>query len=131
MMQTMRNSAKIIFFIVLVTFLGFMAYGGVVQILSGKSRTEKGGPAGVIGIVNGAQVSQYAFDETYRKKIQSLTTTDSVTNEVMEPTDQQLEQARNDIWNSMTTMALIDQEAKKHGILVTDAEVASAHGARS
>ncbi len=124
MMQTMRNSAKIIFFIVLVTFLGFMAYGGVVQILSGKNRTEKGAPAGVIGIVNGTPVSQYVFDESYRKKIQSLTTTDSVTNEVMEPTDQQMEQARNDIWNTMTTMALIEQEAKKHGILVTDAEVA-------
>jgi peptidyl-prolyl cis-trans isomerase D len=119
MMQTMRNSAKIIFFIVLVTFVGFMAYGGVVSLLSNKNRANSGGPeAGVVGIVNGEKLSSSAFDESYRNRMQGLTKDDH------EPTDQELEQARNDIWNNMTTMTLFNQEAAKHGILVTDAEVA-------
>jgi parvulin-like peptidyl-prolyl isomerase len=125
MMQTMRNSAKIIFFIVLVTFVGFMAYGGVVSLLSGKNRAQGGGaPPGVIGIVNGEQISQFTFDESYRKRMQALTKEDTLTKEIIEPTDAELEQARNDIWNNMTTLALLEQEAKKHGIAVTDAEVA-------
>ncbi len=125
MMQTMRNSAKIIFFIVLVTFVGFMAYGGVVSLLSGKNRAQGGAaPPGVIGIVNGEQLSHNTFDESYRRRMQALTKEDSLTKEIIEPTDAELEQARNDIWNSMTTLALLEQEAKKHGIAVTDPEVA-------
>jgi peptidyl-prolyl cis-trans isomerase D len=125
MMQTMRRLTKVIFLIVLVAFVGFMAYGGVISILSGKSKTQgASAPPGVIGIVNGEHLSQYVFDESYRKRVQAMTKTDSLTNEVMEPTDQEMEQARNDVWNSMTTMTLLDQEARKHGILVTDAEVA-------
>lgn len=125
MMQAMRRLTKVIFIIVLVAFVGFMAYGGLISILSGKSKSRGGSaPPGVIGIINGEHLSQYVFDDAYRKRVQAITKTDSVTNEVLEPTDQELEQARNDVWNSMTTMALLDQEAKKHGILVTDAEVA-------
>jgi parvulin-like peptidyl-prolyl isomerase len=125
MMQTMRRLTKVIFLVVLVAFVGFMAYGGVISILSGKSKTQGGSaPPGVIGIVNGEQLSQYTFDDAYRKRIQSITKTDTITGEVQEPTDQETEQARNDVWNSMTTMALLEQEAEKHGILVTDAEVA-------
>jgi len=119
MMQTMRNSAKIIFFIVLVTFLGFMAYGGLVSIMSGKRAARgQGAPPGVIGVVNGEDVSSMRFEEEYRRRMQSLSKDDH------EPTDAELEQARNEIWNNMTTLALIEQMARKHGIMVTDAEVA-------
>jgi parvulin-like peptidyl-prolyl isomerase len=119
MMQTMRNSAKIIFFIVLVTFLGFMAYGGLVSIISGRQTSRgQGAPAGVIGVVNGEDLSMARFEEEYRNRLQTLSTDDH------EPTDAEMEQARTEIWNNLTTMALIEQEAAKHGILVSDKEVA-------
>ncbi len=118
MMQTMRNSAKIIFFIVLVTFLGFMAYGGLVSIISGRQMARGGAPQGVIGVVNGNDISAFKFEEEYRRRLQNLST------EEHEPTDAEMEQARTEIWNNMTTMTLIEQEARKHGILVSDPEVA-------
>jgi hypothetical protein len=120
MMQTMRKSAKIIFFFVLVTFVGFMAYSGIVTSMASKNRAQGGGaPPGVIGIVNETEISNYAFDDAYRKRIQNLTQEDT------EPTDAEMEQTRNEIWSNMTTMALLDQEAAKHGIVVTDREVAN------
>jgi parvulin-like peptidyl-prolyl isomerase len=119
MMQTMRKLTKVIFLIVLVTFVGFMAYGGVVSLLSSKNSAARGGaPPGVIGIVNGTQLSSMTFEEMFRKKMQALSTDEH------EPTDAEMEQARNDIWNNLTTVTLIEQEAAKHGIVVTDAEVA-------
>ncbi|OGC94870.1 MAG: hypothetical protein A2W25_14195 [candidate division Zixibacteria bacterium RBG_16_53_22] len=119
MMQTMRNSAKIIFFIVLVTFLGFMAYGGLVSIISGRRMARgQGAPPGVIGVVNGRDISALKFEEEYRRRLQGLSKDDH------EPTDDEMEQARNEIWNNMTTMTLIEQEAMNHGVLVSDREVA-------
>jgi peptidyl-prolyl cis-trans isomerase D len=118
MMQTMRNSAKIIFFIVLVTFLGFMAWGGVATIFANKSRNQKGAPPGVIGVVDGIQLSNQTFDTSYRQRIQSLSKDDH------EPTDAEMEKARGDIWNNMVSLALIEAEAKRHNIVVSDQEVA-------
>lgn len=119
MMQTMRNSAKIIFFIVLVTFVGFMAWGGAVSILSSKSRSGGAAPPGVIGRVNGTDINSMLFDEAYRQRLQALTTDEH------EPTDDEMAKARNDIWSNMTTMALLEQEAQKHGVVVTDRDVAA------
>jgi parvulin-like peptidyl-prolyl isomerase len=119
MMQTMRKLTKVIFLIVLVTFVGFMVYGGVASLLSGKGRASGGSaPPGVIGIVNGTQLASMSFEDMYRKRMQVLSKDDH------EPTDAEMEQARNDIWNSLTTITVLQQEAAKHGIVVTDAEVA-------
>jgi parvulin-like peptidyl-prolyl isomerase len=117
----MRNSAKIIFFIVLVTFLGFMAYGGVVSIISGRTAARGGGqsaPPGVIGIVNGQDISTFLFEEQYRAKLANLSTDEH------EPTEIEMEQARTEVWNNITTLALVEQEAQKHTITVNDQEVA-------
>ena len=119
MMQTMRNSAKIIFFIVLVPFLGFMAYGGLVSIISGRRMARgQGAPPGVIGVVNGRDISALKFEEEYRRRLQGLSKDDH------EPTDDEMEQARNEIWNIRAPMMLIEQEAMNHGVLVSDREVA-------
>jgi peptidyl-prolyl cis-trans isomerase D len=120
MMQTMRSSAKIIFFIILVAFVGFMVVSGVVTSLGGKRRAQGSNPAppGVVGRVNGEDLSHNTFDEMYRQRLQSLSKDDH------EPTEAEMDQARNDIWNNMTTIALMEQEARKHGISVTDRDVA-------
>jgi|WetSurMetagenome_2_1015567.scaffolds.fasta_scaffold09720_3 parvulin-like peptidyl-prolyl isomerase len=118
MMQTMRNSAKIIFFIVLVTFLGFMAWGGVATIFANKSKNHQAAPPGVIGVVDGIHLSNQMFDSSYRQRIQSLSKDDH------EPTDTEMEKARTDIWNNMVSLALIEAEAQRHNIVVSDQEVA-------
>lgn len=118
MMQTMRNSAKVVFFLVLVAFAGFMVLQGLLSIFSNPNKKNKTAPQGVIGIVNGVQISTDTFESLYRPKAQELYQKEE------EPSDQELEQARNEIWNQLTTLAGLKQEAEKHGITVTDAEVA-------
>lgn len=120
MMQAMRKSSKIIFLIVLVSFAGFMVLGYGLSIFGrGNQGKQRGVEEGVIGKVNGVAVSSYAFDDAYRKKMETLSKDDH------EPTDQEMEQAKNDIWNSMTTLSVIEQEASKHGIVISDADVAN------
>jgi parvulin-like peptidyl-prolyl isomerase len=118
MMQTMRSSAKIVFFLVLVAFAGFMILQGLLSIFSDPTQGGKMAPQGVIGIVNGVEIRTDTFESLYRPKAQALYQEDE------EPTDQELEQARNEVWSQLTTLASLSLEAEKHGITVTDAEVA-------
>ena len=113
----MRNSAKIIFIIVLVAFVGFMVWGGVVTILSSKNTGAGGAPPGVVGIINGKQIPYEQFYEIYSVKSQSLYKDDK------EPTDEDFQRVSDEVWNSLTTYVLIEQEAGAHGIAVTDKEV--------
>ena len=72
MMQTMRNSAKIVFIIVLVSFVGFMVYGGLVSLLSPQGGRGMSAPPGVIGKVNGHDISVEAFENKYRTAIRTV-----------------------------------------------------------
>ena len=118
MMQTMRNSAKIVFFLVLVAFAGFMILQGLLSIFSDPTRGGRAAPQGVIGIVNGQDISVAAFENLYRPKAQALYQKED------EPTDEELSRIRDEVWNQLTTITNLRIEAAKHGIAVTDAEVA-------
>ncbi len=119
MMQSMRNSAKIIFFVVLVAFAGFMILQGLVSIFSDPSRGGKAAPQGIIGEVDGREISVAAFEGTYRPKVQALYKENE-----NEPSDEELDRIRNEVWNNLTTIASLENEAERHGIKITDSEVA-------
>jgi len=118
MMQTMRNSAKIVFFLVLVAFAGFMILQGLLSIFSDPTQGGRVAPQGVIGIVNGQEIPVAAFENLYRPRAQALY------QEEDEPTDEELSRIRDEVWNQLTTITNLRLEAAKHGIVVTDAEVA-------
>jgi parvulin-like peptidyl-prolyl isomerase len=118
MMQTMRNSAKIVFFLVLVAFAGFMILQGLLSIFGKSAPGGEAPPQGVVGIVNGQQITIREFENLYRPRAQALY------QEEEEPSDEELSRIRDDIWNQLTIITNLYIEASKHNIEITDAEVA-------
>lgn len=118
MMQTMRNSAKIVFFIVLIAFAGFMVLQGLTSIFADPTQGGKAAPPGVIGIIDGIDIPLSVFENAYRPRLRTLL------QENEEPTEEQMEQIRNEIWNNLITMTILEIQASRHGIVISDAEVA-------
>jgi parvulin-like peptidyl-prolyl isomerase len=118
MMQSMRSSAKFVFFLVLVAFAGFMILQGLISIFSDPTQGGRVAPQGVIGIVNGYEIPVTEFENLYRPKAQALFQEDE------EPSDEELARIRDEVWNQLTTLTNLKIEAAKHGIDVTDSEVA-------
>ncbi len=118
MMQTMRSSAKIVFFFVLIAFAGFMILQGLTSIFTDPTQGGKAAPPGVIGIVNGVDIPITIFESAYRPRLRTLLQEDE------EPTEEQMEQIRNEIWNNLTTMTILEIQAQRHGIEISTAEVA-------
>lgn len=117
MMQTMRNSAKIIFFLVLLTFAGFMILQGLTSIFSKPKTGDKSAPPGVIGEIDGAPIPLDYFENAYRPQVRDLM------QKTEEPSEEELKEIRDQIWNRLTTVTLLEQEAERRGIRVTNAEV--------
>jgi parvulin-like peptidyl-prolyl isomerase len=114
----MRNSAKIVFFLVLVAFAGFMVLQGLISIFSDPTQGGRVAPQGVIGIVNGEEIPIAAFENLYRPEAQALF------QEEDEPSEDELQRIRDEVWNQLTTLTNLRIEAARHGVTVTDAEVA-------
>lgn len=118
MMQTMRNSAKIVFFIVLIAFAGFMIFQGLTSILTDPTQGGRAAPPGVIGTVDDVDIPTAIFENAYRPRLRALL------QENEEPTEEQMEQIRNEIWNNLITMTTMEIQARRHGIDISTAEVA-------
>ena len=118
MMQTMRNSAKIVFFIVLVAFAGFMVLQGLLSIFADPTQGGRAAPPGVIGTIDGIDIPITAFENAYRPRLRTLL------QEEEEPTEEQMEQIRDEIWNNLTAMTILEIQAKRHNIEISTAEVA-------
>ena len=118
MMQSMRSSAKIVFFLVLVAFAGFMILQGLLSIFSDPTQGRGVPSQGVIGIVNGHEITVRAFENLYRPRAQALF------QEEEEPSEEELAKIRDEVWNQLTTVTSLNIEAFRHGIEITDAEVA-------
>jgi parvulin-like peptidyl-prolyl isomerase len=118
MMQTMRSSAKIVFFLVLVAFAGFMILQGLTSIFSDPSRGGKAAPPGVIGSVDDIDIPLTAFENAYRPRLRELL------NEEEEPSEERIAQVRDEVWSNLVGMTTLQLGARRHGISVTDAEVA-------
>lgn len=117
MMQTMRNSAKIVFFIVLVAFAGFMILQGLTSIFLDQTAGQKIAPPGVVGEIDGRPIPLAYFENAYRPRFRDLL------QENEDPSDEQLQRIRDEIWNNLTTVTLLELEAERRGINVTNAEI--------
>src|SRR5258705_6440353 len=114
MLRTMRSNAKWFFYVLAVAFIAWLAIGQVSQIL--------GTSANVVLKVNGKEypVSEYQqrlqiASEQYRQQSGSAPTT--------REEDQQLQEQ---VINQMISEALLEQEYKRLGIRVSDAEIIEA-----
>jgi len=117
MMQTMRNSAKIVFFIVLVAFAGFMILQGLTTIFSKNVGGEKSAPPGVIGEIDDTPIPMTYFENAYRPRVRDLM------KENEEPSEEELQKIRDEIWNNLITVTVLENEARRVGITITDPEI--------
>ena len=112
-MRTMRQIATPVFWVVAITFIGWLAYGQVSEIL--------GGGRDVVLRVNGTDVRlqqynaalQAEYEDMRRQQGSQLTREDE-------------QQAQNQVVNELTQEILVEQQCRKLGITVTDQEIIQA-----
>lgn len=71
-----------------------------------------------VGKVNGQEISYQQFENVLQNMVDQYKS-----NSKQDPDDQTMEQFRDQVWQSLVNQILIEQAAKKLGIVVTDQEV--------
>jgi peptidyl-prolyl cis-trans isomerase D len=111
MMKAMRKLTKLILWIVIAAFVGTIIFAW------GMEFSAKGKKQGMIATVNGQDIPyttfQYLYDQAVRETEKSKG----------EVSDQTANQLREQVWNQMVNDILLQQETKKRGITVSDAEL--------
>src|SRR6266480_4447968 len=114
MLRTMRANAKWVFYILAIAFVGWLAVGQVMSIL---------GPSGnVVLRVNGRE---YQITE-YQQRLQLAYEQYRQQNGTAPLTREEEQQIQDQVINQMIQEALLQQEYKRLGIRVTDAEIIDA-----
>src|SRR6266498_3513766 len=114
MLRTMRSNAKWIFYILAIAFVGWLAVGQVMSIL---------GPSGSVVLrVNGRE---YQITE-YQQRLQLAYEQYRQQNGTAPLTREEEQQIQDQVINQMIQEALLQQEYKRLGIRVTDAEIIDA-----
>lgn len=113
MMRTMREIAKPVFWVVAITFIGWLAYGQVTEIFSGGRD--------VVLKVDGREVRlaeynaslQAAYEQVRRQSGGTLTREEE-------------QQAQNQVVDQLIQLLLLERQYRKLGITVTDQELIQA-----
>jgi len=113
MMKKIRESAKPIFVIVIIAFVGTIIFAWGMDITSKDNRQPN-----AIGRINDQDVSITAFSETYESKYQELLQTNT------DPSEEDLERLRDETWNTIVGQTLIAQQIRERNIQITNAELA-------
>lgn len=110
-MKNMRNIIKPVMWIVVIAFVGtiVLVWGGDVT----RSKYKKG----IIGSINGQQISAMDFSELYNEQLRRLGT------EYEEVDEKTTKQVLDDTWNNMVNNILLRQQADKLGITISDKEL--------
>lgn len=118
MMQAMRNNTKIIIWVVVIAFVGFMGFSLITDIFRGKS---SGGaaPANVVGSVNGQDIPLREFGNMANQKIEAQRDK----NPEKEFTESDYRAARREAWQDAVQQYLQMQQIDKKGIELTDDEL--------
>lgn len=111
MMKIMRKLTKQILWIVIAAFVGTIIFAWGMEFSTKKKRQ------GIIATINGQDIQLTTFQTFYD---QTLKETEQSKGEV---DDQTADQIREEVFNRLVNDILLQQETKKRGITVTDAEV--------
>lgn len=117
LMNKMRDKMRIVIIILVIAFVGMIVFSWGMSL---RSSGVGGAPTGVIGSINGIDISyEYFFQQIQREYMEIRETTGS------EPDEMRIRQARDDVWERIVNQTLIDQEIKKNNLYVSDAEIIS------
>jgi peptidyl-prolyl cis-trans isomerase D len=112
MMKAMRKLTKQILWVVIVAFVGTIIFAWGMEF-SGRKQSKRG----IIASVNGQDVELYTFQYYYD---QALRQAEKEQGDIDEQTALQI---RDQVWEKMVTEILLNQEAQKRGIEITDTEL--------
>ncbi|MGB8657396.1 MAG: peptidylprolyl isomerase [Candidatus Zixiibacteriota bacterium] len=111
MMKIMRKLTKQILWVVIAAFVGTIIFAWGMEF-SAKSKKK-----GMIATINGENIDAVAFQQLYD---QALRQAEKDRGDIDEQTSYQI---REEVWNNMVNQVLLNQEAQKRGIQVTDVEL--------
>jgi parvulin-like peptidyl-prolyl isomerase len=112
-MNAMREKTKLVFFLLLLAFVGFVFFDWGMQGGGGN----RGPNAGAIGRVNGKDIS---YDEYMRARQQLVSSFESRTGKPPETSD--YDAIEEETWNQVVRDKIILQQIEKHGIKATDGD---------
>ena len=118
MMRQMREHTKWVMILIVISFVGLMVFEWGMD-MSGRSTAQASG--GVIGEVDGKPVSYEAFLTEYRQLYQQ-----QQNNQAESITERQNRQIEDAAWEQLVNDMLVEQEIRRRGITVSDAEVRQA-----
>jgi peptidyl-prolyl cis-trans isomerase D len=113
-MTRMRDSMPVILFSLLIAFLLLIVLEWGMDIRGVRG----GGHAEVVGTIDGKKIAYRDFEEAVRNVSENQR---AQTNADLD--DTQLKQIRDQVWQTMVTQQLVEQEIKRLGITVTDQEI--------
>lgn len=119
MFKFLRSKAKVFYWVIAATFILFLFLGGMTSNRgcqpSGSNRME----AGVLGSVNGVNITGQEYDYTYRQTLAQMR--QGAAGRELNPN--QYASAREMAWDYMIRNILVEQALKEYDIKVTDQEV--------
>ena len=114
MLKQMRENTKTILWITIIAFVGLIILVWGADLQMGKSGQQRG----EIGSVNGEPIPYPAYQEAYRR-----TLADYRERAGADPDERTELLLRNQVWSSLVDQILLNQEAEKRNINVTDEEI--------
>ena len=111
-MQNMRENTKKVLIILVVAFVGMIIFDWGMDLTGMKTRQ------GVIGKVNGTEISATQFDEGFARELQAYR--DRTGRDVPEG---QIDFIRDQVWESLVRDVLIHQAIREKNITATDDEI--------
>ncbi len=114
MLREMRAISKYIFWVVAVTFIGWLAYGQVQEILSG-SRD-------MVLKIDGTEIHATQFQQAVQTAVEQY----QARNGVSQLPAEDRQQIENQVVDELVRSVLINHETKRLGITVTDQEIRDA-----
>jgi len=113
-MNRLRDKMVIIIVIVVIAFLGTIIFDWGMNYL-GMNR----GSITEMGAVNGEEITFKEFDNLYQQQIEQL----REQNKGRDIDDAKADELKEQIWNTLVTEKLLDQEINRLGLKVTDQEI--------
>lgn len=114
-MSKMRDNMPAILIGLAILFVATIVFDWGMDITGRRSRGLNGN---IVGKVNGEEITYQKFEQLLQRAVD-----DYKARTKQDPDDQVMSQLRDQVWDALVNQILVDQEARKLGIIVTDQEI--------